>query len=448
MAFRLKIIAGPDKGHVLELADVDTQLLGRGRASHARLCDPHISRVHCQLRTDGHRLVVTDAMSSSGTFVNGRRIARHELVGGEVLQIGKTALRLIVGAADEGAQSQRTKENSVSPRADQLDSRPPWLIQIPDPDPGAAAELLGHVGAKVADFELGEPLDQGKTGILFFGRKMPSGRIVAVKVLWPGFAHQPQQLQRFRRAMRTSQVLLHPNLVRIYGAGKSGGCCWIAMEYIEGRSAARFIRHAGVAGRLGWRLGLRLAHHIATALKFAHAHSILHRNVTPNNVLLRTKDHVAKLGDLMLAKALAGDHVDAITAPGDILGELPYLSPEQTRGTRDLDARSDLYSLGATVYALLAGRPPFIGSTVGEVTDRIRREPVRGLREAQADPVGGKDPSGFQSRLVALQLEEIPTSFEGIVLRMLAKRPDDRHQSAAQLVGDLEKLAAATGVAV
>src|SRR5262245_17384925 len=220
------------------------------------------------------------------------------------------------------------------------------------------------------------------------------------------------------------------------------------MEYIEGRSAARFIRHAGVAGRLGWRLGLRLAHHIATALKFAHGHSILHRNVTPHNILLRTKDHVAKLGDLMLAKALEGDHADAISAPGDILGEVPYLSPEQTRGTRDLDARSDLYSLGATVYALLAGRPPFIGSTMVELTDRIRREPVRGLREAQADPVGGKDWSSFQSQLTALQLEEIPTPFEHIILRMLAKRPDDRYQNAAELVSDLDKVAATTGVRV
>jgi pSer/pThr/pTyr-binding forkhead associated (FHA) protein len=188
MAYRLKIIAGPDKGHVLDLADVDTQLLGRGRASHARLRDPHVSRIHCQLRTDGHRLLVTDAMSSSGTFVGGQRITRHVLVPGEILQIGKTALRLMVGAADDSARPQHEKgsEDRVGPSVDQLDSRPPWLIQIPDPDPNAATELLQHVGSKVSNFELGQPLDQGKTGILFFGRKMPGGRIVAVKVLWPG----------------------------------------------------------------------------------------------------------------------------------------------------------------------------------------------------------------------------------------------------------------------
>jgi serine/threonine-protein kinase len=275
---------------------------------------------------------------------------------------------------------------------------------------------------------------------------MPRGKIVAVKLLWPGFARQPDQLQRFVRAMKTSEVLQHPNLVRIYGAGKANSCCWIAMEYVEGGSATRFIRQAGVAGRLDWRLGLRLAHHVAQALKFAHEHSIIHRNVTPNNVLLRTKDRVAKLGDLMLAKALEGDYAESISEPGDVLGDVPYLSPEQTRGTKDLDPRSDLYSLGATVYAVMGGRPPFTGKTLAEVTERIRNQPVTPLREAQSDPVKTHALSAFQRQHVTLQLEEIPAALEEIVLRTLAKRPDDRYQTATELVSDLEKVAAKNGV--
>jgi serine/threonine protein kinase len=450
MAFQLEIVAGPEKGRIIQLADVDTLLLGRGRRCHSPLRDPHISRAHCQIRSDGHGVMVTDAMSSSGTLVNGRRITRHQLLPGDRLQIGETVMRLKVEGSSEAGEAGRAdnQDDSVMTRPNPFDSIPPWAIRIQDPDPESVAKLLDLAGSKIASFELGQPLDQGKTGILFFARELPRDRIVALKVLWPGFARKTNQLQRFVRAMKTSQVLKHPNLVRIYGAGKSGPCCWIAMEYIEGRSAARFIHDAGVAGRLDWRLALRVAHHIAQALEFAHEHSVIHRNVTPNNVLLRTKDRVAKLGDLMLAKALAGDHAETISSPDQVLGELPYLSPEQTHGTRDLDARSDLYSLGATVYAMVSGRPPFIGITLAEVTERIRKQRVRPLREVQSGPVSNRALTGFQREHIALQLEEVPTAFERIVLRLLAKHPEKRYQSAKQLVSDLERVAGKVGVAL
>jgi serine/threonine protein kinase len=127
-------------------------------------------------------------------------------------------------------------------------------------------------------------------------------------------------------------------------------------------------------------------------------------------------DQVCKLSDLMLAKAVEG--AEDITRPGELLGELEYLSPERTRGVTELDARSDLYGLGATAYALLTGRPPFDGATAIEKITKIR----------QHDPVR---PTQYQA--------SIPTWFEAAVLRLLAKKPADRHQSVAELVAELTR---------
>jgi serine/threonine protein kinase len=134
-----------------------------------------------------------------------------------------------------------------------------------------------------------------------------------------------------------------------------------------------------------------------------------------------------KLGDLMIAKALGGALAEQITRPGQIVGEVAFMSPERTRGLAEVDGRSDIYGLGATVYALLSGRPPFEGKTLIEMITRIR----------QTEPV---PPTKFQM--------SIPSAFEGIVLKMLAKRPEDRYATADRLVAELERVGKSQGMAV
>jgi serine/threonine protein kinase len=176
---------------------------------------------------------------------------------------------------------------------------------------------------------------------------------------------------------------------------------------------------------LDWRNALRVAVHIGRALDFARQHQIVHRNITPQNVLVQSSDKLTKLGDLMLAKALEGSLAQQITRPGELLGEVHYMSPERTRSDAEIDSRSDIYSLGALVYALLTGRPPFEGATLIETISKIR----------QAEPV---KPKKYQL--------SIPDLFEGAVLRMLAKRPADRFQTAASLLTDLERVAKFQGM--
>jgi serine/threonine-protein kinase len=199
------------------------------------------------------------------------------------------------------------------------------------------------------------------------------------------------------------------------------------MEYVAGEILTEVINRLGVAGRLDWKNAFRVAVQIGRALAYAHDRQIIHRNVTPKNILVDATNKAVKLGDLMLAKALEGSLAQQITRPGELVGEVAYMSPERTRGPSDVDGRADLYGLGATVYALLTGRPPFEGNSLVEKITRIRQtEPVK--------------PTKYQLG--------IPHRFEEVVLKTLAKRPEDRYQTAQSLVKELERIGKLQNVSV
>jgi serine/threonine protein kinase len=176
---------------------------------------------------------------------------------------------------------------------------------------------------------------------------------------------------------------------------------------------------------LDWKYGYRVAVHVARALAYAHGNAIIHRNVTPTNILLRAGDQKVLLGDLMLAKALEGGLAQQVTRPGELVGDVGYMSPERTRGVGEIDGRSDVYGLGATVYALVAGRPPFTGASLTEVILKIR----------DAEP---EKPKKYQMG--------VPDMFQGVVLKLLAKQPAARFQTAKELLADLDRVGKFSGV--
>jgi serine/threonine protein kinase len=405
---QLQVTAGPDQGRVFELQEGKALLVGRGQNTETRLKDPQVSRVHCQIAIEGNKVLLTDSGSTGGTLVNGRRVKEHELRPGDIITIGGTQLRLQL----EGAHEASTV-----------------LVGAPTPNRPTAekAEHLGElVGKTLAYFRVDDLLAKGQSGMVFQAHDTKEDRTVALKVLWPEFSRNDEEMQRFVRAMKTMLPIRHPNLVALYGAGKNGPYCWIAMEFVEGESLTKVIETIGTAGMLDWRPALRVAIHIARALEYAEQHQVIHRNIKPENILVRSSDKLTKLGDLMLAKALEGTQAEQITRPGELVGDVAYMSPERTRGgTAAVDTRSDIYCLGATVYALLTGRPPFEGGSLPETIMKIR----------QADPV---KPKKFQL--------SIPDLFEGIVLQMLAKRPEDRFQTAATLLAELERAAKFQGL--
>ncbi|MBI3468803.1 MAG: protein kinase, partial [Planctomycetes bacterium] len=377
-----------------EIPENQKLVVGRGEGSATKLRDPTVSRTHCQVEIDSGQYRLTNLGTASSTLVNGRRITTHDLQPGDLVRVGDTEMRFLVEGAVTGP--------AVTPAAQ------------------AAEPLSELIGTALSHYQITRTLAKGSSGMVFQGIDTEHSRPVALKVLWPEFSKNEEEMKRFVRAMKTMMPIRHENLVTLYGAGKAGQYCWIAMEYVDGESLTEVIHRLGISGKLSWETAFRVAIHIARALEVAHEHQIIHRNVTPQNILMRTSDGCTKLGDLMLAKALEGTLAEQITRQGQMVGDIVYMSPERTHGSAGVDCRSDIYGLGAMLYALLTGRPPFEGGTLMEAVSKIRCEtPVR--------------PKKYQLA--------IPDFFEDAVMKMLAKKPEDRFQTPAELLGQLERIA-------
>ncbi len=433
MRRRLLVIEGPDKGRTFPLSEAAPVVIGRGRDSQTHLTDPHVSRVHCRIEMRGSHAVLTDSKSAGGTFVNGQPVERHRLQSGDIIHVGQT--RLCYHGEDlaeqptippaEGLAEQATLYPGALKSPVRAAKRKSKVVPQPAAPPTRPAPLpaerLGELsGTTLGHFQIGPSLGRGQSGMVFRARDFKNNRDVALKVLRPEIAADDRQVQRFVRSMKTALPLHHANLVRLHGAGKKGRYCWMAMELVVGESLAQVISRIGVAGMLDWRQAHRVAVHIGRALEFAHSHQVVHRNITPANVLIPSSNNQAKLGDLMLAKAMQGTLAEHLTASGELPGDIHYMSPERTHGPAGVDGRSDIYSLGALIYCLLTGQPPFQGFSPMETLTKIR--------EAKLQP-----PRKFQL--------SIPAGFERIVLTMLARRPEDRYQHADQLLAELDRVA-------
>lgn len=297
----------------------------------------------------------------------------------------------------------------------------------PPPLPGGGlvpAEIenspLGDLAGKtIGSFQLGQMIAAGNTGAIFKAKDTTlPGRKVAFQVLRPELCRDEDK-ERFVKTMQVVRGFKHPTLVRVYGAGKNGPNFWIAMKFIDGESLASRLQRMGVAGRLDWRTTYGVAVFLTRALDEMHRAGILHRGLKPANVMVRATDRKALLGDFSRARPIAGARVEPLPWPGQLVGDLTYLSPEQTQPGRVEDVRCDLYGLGATLYTLLAGRPPFEAGTIDKMVEKIRGdEPPR--------------PKEFQLA--------IPEALEGMVMRLLAKRVDVRFQSAADALKELERV--------
>ena len=398
---QLVVIAGPETGRTFPVDDGQTLTLGRGQASDTQINDPRMSRVHCRVPPDGGRMLLSDAGSSSGTLVDGAPIIDRELQPGDVFQIGDTRIRYQLGERQEDATLQ----------GDLMSGRPKPSSDI--------KPLQDLVGQSLAHYRLEAVLAQGASGMVFKAQDTEHNRPAAVKVLLPDPTHSEEQRERFVRAMKTMLPVKHPHIIQLYNAGKSGPYCWAAMEYVDGESMTEVIRRIGVEGMLDWREAYRVAVHIGRALEEASAKKIIHRNVTPANILRRQHDRVCLLGDLMLAKALEGTLAKQVTQPGQLIGDVPYMSPERTRDQSGVDHRSDLYGLGATLYALLTGHPPFESRSLPELIRNVRESPPRLPREFQ------------------MSINEM---FQDVVMKLIAKRPEDRFQDAHQLLRELQRI--------
>src|ERR671913_2187488 len=205
-------------------------------------------------------------------------------------------------------------------------------------------------------YEIHKRIGRGGMADVFMARDRLLDRNVAIKVLFPEFAVDPNFVERFRREAQAAANLSHPNIVNVYDWGKHSGTYFIAMEYVHGRTLADILR---TNGRITAKQAAEIASEVAAALNFAHEAGLVHRDIKPANILIGSNGQV-KVADFGIARAMNAPTESNLTQAGGAIGTATYFSPEQAQGAQP-DPRSDLYSLGIVMYEMVGGRPPFSG---------------------------------------------------------------------------------------
>ena len=293
-----------------------------------------------------------------------------------------------------------------------ISSRPPVFASEPSVqlEPAELAQTL--IGRMLAHFKLIEFVGGGGMGAVFRGLDTMLQRTVAVKVLSRDQGGDEETVRRFHNEARSAARLDHENIARVYFVGEEDGWYFIVFEFIEGTNLRDLVANGVLEPRVAFRFTLQ----IAEALDHASKRDVVHRDIKPSNVLI-TDDGRSKLVDMGLARLHhVNPHEDELTASGVTLGTFDYISPEQARDPRTADVRSDIYSLGCTLFFMLTGRPPFPEGTV-----------LQKLLSHSSD--APPDPRKWR--------QDVPAELVSIMSRMLAKKPKDRFQKPSELIGEL-----------
>ena len=267
-------------------------------------------------------------------------------------------------------------------------------------------------GEQFAGYEILAELGRGGMGAVYQARQVSLQRIVALKILPPHLATEKDHVARFQSEAVSAANLNHPNIVHIYAAGEFSGIEYIAMEFVEGETIQQRLRRCG---RLPLTEALDIAYHIAVALDHAwQSAQLIHRDVKPDNIFLAHNGTV-KLGDFGLAKILR-EGASSQTVTGFIVGSPHFISPEQAHGQRDIDPRADIYSLGCTLHYMMTGRTVFEGPDFMSIMYKHVNEPPNPIHTL---------------------LPNCPAVVNRLIVRMLAKNRDERHQNYAELIEEL-----------
>ena len=305
--------------------------------------------------------------------------------------------------------------------ADNFIGTPPYA----EPNSSDAEGRRLAIGQRLGRYQVTEHLGTGGMGEVYLATDSSLDRLVALKILSGDLAHDKRRMQRFQQEGRMVSSLNQPNILTIFEFGEIDSLHFLATEYVDGKTLRQYLREKRL--RLSEVLDISLQ--ICAALEAAHEARIVHRDIKPENVMIRHRDHIVKVLDFGLAKGTEPASVTHATdsevatqfktAAGIILGTVNYMSPEQAQGHR-VDERTDLWSTGVVIYEMVTGQAPFSGRTNSHtIVQILENEPVP-LTQAAKSPV--------------------PEELQRIVSKALTKSPDERYQSAKDLLIDLRKL--------
>ena len=453
MGWRFVVVDGADQGQSFVLPLEGTVTIGRSqRHADIILHDLIIARVHCEVvMSDGDILVRTLPDATSGMLLNGNKFQEGFVKLKDVLRLGNSHLRLEPYDHDHPNTNQDTDDEEIV-ELDVADDEEAIELDVADEEEVVEAEpvedaeptlepgKLPHLrlermhilsGKFLSHYKLGEVLGRGHYGVVFQASHANAGTGLALKVLSPEFPQDASEMKTFVAALKAVLGKKHPNLVTLYNAGKTGPYCWLALEHVEGDSLAQALRESDARRRSHWKSALRLGIQLGRALEFLRRNKLVHGNITPSNVLFARdemgRDKGVKLGDLMLSRALAGSALAETHREAKLEAELGYMAPEQLTEGVPLDGLTDLYGLGAVMYARLTGGPPFEGESATEMLKRINKTVP-------------KFPTEFHAN--------IPDKLSRAVILLLSRHPEDRYQSPMKLLADLEEIAESEGVEV
>jgi len=363
---------GPKAGHEYPLTK-DLVIMGRQSVSDVQVIDHMCSRSHCQLRRDGRMWTLVDLGSRNGTMLNGKRMAgERQMVFGDRLRIGEAEYQFVKESGDVELKDLLTK------------------------------------------YEIQEKIGEGGMGIVFKASQRSMARVVALKVLSPKYASKPRFVEQFIREARAAGALNHPNLIQVHDVGTENDIHYFSMEYVDGPTCMQVLK---AQGAFPVDEALEIIRQAALALEYAHGQHLIHQDIKPDNIMLGA-NNLVKLADLGISKTFAEAEADG--HPQKVMGTPHYMAPEAALGKR-IDHRVDLYSLGATLYHLLAGKPPFAGTHATDVLKAHVSEPLPPLQDLNP---------------------KVSDEVLALVERLLAKKPDDRYQTATAVIDEIKRLLA------
>ncbi|RMG16660.1 MAG: DUF4388 domain-containing protein [Planctomycetota bacterium] len=403
----------------LELGPRERVVLGRSKRADLTVSSPRLSRLHCAVEWTEQGLQLEDLGSSNGTFLNGQRVQRAALRPGDIVQVGGVALRV-------------TFDPSLACQLDLRCERCGRMVSMARCEDGQVFELgaqflcpecatlaqhehLSQAERSMVDvlssegFEVHEKLSLSSPLIpVFRCTRRELGTVCAVKALPLLTGVGEKKVRRFQKEARAAAKVRHPNVVEIYDIRQAEHLLYIVMEHVEGEP---LLAHLERKGPLPLKAVLRVGLLVARALATAHEQGIVHRDLKPAGILI-TPEGTPKIVDFGLAKdlwSITGD----ITGPEETLGTVRYMPPEQVKNARQADHRADIYSLGATLFHLLTGRPPY--------SDRSELQLM------------GQVLSGALSPFDPTQADEVPPALGSVLARAMAADPERRYASAAEL---------------